>query len=113
MAAGNPPAPPLAAEDFSVPALESDISLEHGPRASTTSTRSTRMAAHSMMKDMTTHGGIARRTFGIILLLTTVFLWTVSNFLASVSVKYNSWYTGTDVEHRLSLRIIHSLSRFS
>jgi solute carrier family 35 protein F5 len=29
--------------------------------------------------------GMARRTLGIILLLLTVFLWTVSNFLASVS----------------------------
>lgn len=29
---------------------------------------------------------IARRTLGIILLLVTVFLWTASNFLASVSV---------------------------
>lgn len=29
-------------------------------------------------------GGIARRTLGICLLLVTVFLWTVSNFLASV-----------------------------
>jgi solute carrier family 35, member F5 len=29
--------------------------------------------------------GVARRTLGIFLLLVTVFLWTVSNFLASVS----------------------------
>jgi solute carrier family 35 protein F5 len=29
--------------------------------------------------------GVARRTLGITLLLVTVFLWTVSNFLASVS----------------------------
>lgn len=29
--------------------------------------------------------GVARRTLGIILLLVTVFLWTASNFLASVS----------------------------
>ena len=28
---------------------------------------------------------IARRTLGIVLLLVTVFLWTASNFLASVS----------------------------
>lgn len=31
-------------------------------------------------------GGVARRTLGILLLLTTVFMWTLSNFLASVSV---------------------------
>lgn len=31
-------------------------------------------------------GGVARRTLGILLLLVTVFLWTASNFLASVSV---------------------------
>lgn len=30
--------------------------------------------------------GVARRTLGIVLLLVTVFLWTLSNFLASVSV---------------------------
>jgi solute carrier family 35, member F5 len=30
-------------------------------------------------------GGVARRTLGIMLLLVTVFLWTASNFLASVS----------------------------
>ncbi|KAG6291807.1 hypothetical protein E4U46_000774 [Claviceps purpurea] len=30
-------------------------------------------------------GGVARRTLGICLLLVTVFLWTLSNFLASVS----------------------------
>lgn len=29
-------------------------------------------------------GGVARRTLGICLLLVTVFLWTSSNFLASV-----------------------------
>ena len=29
--------------------------------------------------------GVGRHTLGIILLLTTVFLWTASNFLASVS----------------------------
>jgi solute carrier family 35, member F5 len=32
-----------------------------------------------------TLGGVARRTLGISLLLLTVFLWTLSNFLASVS----------------------------
>lgn len=31
--------------------------------------------------------GIARRTLGIILLLVTVFLWTLSNFLASVRTR--------------------------
>lgn len=32
--------------------------------------------------------GVARRTLGIVLLLLTVFLWTVSNFLASVGGSY-------------------------
>src|SRR5690349_9209329 len=32
--------------------------------------------------------GVARRTLGIILLLVTVFLWTASNFLASVSLSH-------------------------
>jgi hypothetical protein len=37
-------------------------------------------------------GGIARRTVGIFLLLIVVFLWTASNFLASVcgSLIYSS-----------------------
>jgi len=30
--------------------------------------------------------GVARRTLGIALLLVVVFLWTLSNFLASVSI---------------------------
>jgi solute carrier family 35 protein F5 len=31
-------------------------------------------------------GGVARRTLGIALLLVVVFLWTLSNFMASVSL---------------------------
>ena len=41
---------------------------------------------------------VARRTLGIIMLLTTVLLWTTSNFLASVSQK-----VGAHLEHRLTL----------
>lgn len=33
--------------------------------------------------------GLARRTIGICLLLVVVFLWTISNFLASVSPHHN------------------------
>jgi len=39
--------------------------------------------------------GVARRTLGIALLLLTVFLWTLSNFLASVS------YPGCAVASRM------------
>lgn len=42
--------------------------------------------------------GVARRTLGIVLLLVTVFMWTASNFLASVSYHYHwvscSWQAG-------------------
>lgn len=44
----------------------------------TTGTKSTLRSKFGLM-------GVARRTLGIALLLLTVFLWTVSNFLASVS----------------------------
>ena len=40
--------------------------------------------AQVVMADKKTFRGVTRRTFGILLLLATVFLWTVGNFLTSV-----------------------------
>lgn len=56
-----------------------------GSRLSTSSVMSARELAGITFFGKKIIGGVARRTLGIILLLTTVFLWTVSNFLASVS----------------------------
>jgi solute carrier family 35 protein F5 len=47
-------------------------------RSSTTTTASSLRARFGLL-------GVARRTLGIALLLFTVLMWTVSNFLASVS----------------------------
>jgi solute carrier family 35 protein F5 len=41
---------------------------------------------HKTIREKLGLGGVARRTLGIGLLLIVVFLWTLSNFLASVSV---------------------------
>jgi solute carrier family 35 protein F5 len=74
-----PPAPPAVAEEFEVPTPRQS---EHLDRLSLSSTR-------SVLKPKTFRAGVglenvARRTLGIFLLLVTVFLWTASNFLASV-----------------------------
>jgi solute carrier family 35 protein F5 len=58
--------------------------LERG--MSRTSARTTESSA-SGLKARLGLAGVARRTLGIGLLLITVFLWTLSNFLASVSLR--------------------------
>lgn len=45
----------------------------------------TRSQPHNGFRDKLGLSGIGRRTLGISFLLITVFLWTLSNFLASVS----------------------------
>lgn len=45
---------------------------------------------------------VARRTLGIIMLLTTVLLWTTSNFLASVSQRVPAY-----LEHKLTLLAVY------
>jgi len=52
--------------------------------AMTTDSRAT--TGGSSIRERLGLGGVARRTLGIILLLAVVFLWTLSNFLASVSL---------------------------
>jgi solute carrier family 35, member F5 len=47
--------------------------------------------------------GVARRTLGISLLMVTVTLWTVSNFLASVSSPHDA-FLWKDSAERLSNR---------
>jgi hypothetical protein len=80
MTAQEPPMPPAIAEDFAFPRRRSS---EHHDRPSISSSR-------LALKPRGFRAGVglqnvARRTLGIFLLLATVFLWTSSNFLASVS----------------------------
>lgn len=62
---------------------------------------------------------VARRTLGIILLLITVILWTVSNFLASVSVSARlqrlcrliAFSTSSRITHIQSHTLSHTSTR--
>src|ERR1700684_3088484 len=79
MSAQEPPVPPARSEEFVVPRRRSSA---HHDRPSMSSSR-------SALKPRGFRAGVglqnvARRTLGILLLLVTVFLWTSSNFLASV-----------------------------
>jgi hypothetical protein len=79
MSAQEPLVPPALSEEFAVPRRRSS---EHHDRTSMSSSR-------SALKPRGFRAGVglqnvARRTLGIFLLLVTVFLWTSSNFLASV-----------------------------
>lgn len=55
------------------------------PYALATASDSGRTIGSSGVRAKLGLGGVARRTLGIALLLIVVFLWTLSNFLASVS----------------------------
>ena len=75
----------MAAGQTYAPALDSEATVEHGLLRSSASMRSQGSAQSGLSKeDKNTLGGLGRRTLGILLLLTTVSLWTASNFLASV-----------------------------
>jgi len=79
MAAQEPPVPPTMAHEFT---MAHERLSDNRERVSMTSSRS-----KSSMKGFKVGLGlqnVARRTLGIFLLLVTVFLWTASNFLASV-----------------------------
>ena len=71
-------------EDHSIPLLESesDRSASQNGRRSQSSQR---RPFKGPLLAKASFAGVARHTLGIILLLTTVVLWTASNFLASVS----------------------------
>ena len=80
MSAQQAPLPPMVAEEFA------GRLSEHYERPSMSSSR-------SALKPQGFRAGVglenvARRTLGIFLLLVTVFLWTASNFLASVCFIY-------------------------
>jgi hypothetical protein len=77
MSAQQPPVPPMVAEEFA------GRFSDHHERLSMSSSR-------LALKPQGFRAGVglanvARRSLGIFLLLVRVFLWTASNFLASVS----------------------------
>ena len=70
-------------------ATDPDAPLSRAPSAALTSdsraTNASTASAPRNIREKLGLGGVARRTLGIALLLVVVFLWTLSNFLASVS----------------------------
>ncbi|KAL2141401.1 hypothetical protein VTI28DRAFT_2445 [Corynascus sepedonium] len=64
-------------------AADPEPQLFRSPSAATTSCSRTSTTSGSSIKQKLGLGGVARRTLGITLLLIVVFLWTLSNFLAS------------------------------
>ncbi|KAI9831332.1 MAG: hypothetical protein M1819_005106 [Sarea resinae] len=86
------PIPPSAASDFTVPVLHhphrriSESIRSHWPLS-----RQASRASHHEAHGKSALLGLARRTLGITLLLATVILWTVSNFLASTIFADNTY----------------------
>ena len=77
------PAPPALADEISIPGPWLSSAVEGVPIALE---RFDMRATSLDYLSKKAFKGLARRTLGIVLLLITVFLWTASNFLASVSV---------------------------
>ena len=78
----------VLSEDHSIPLLESepDQSVSQNSKRSQSSSRSQLRPLQMPLLAKASFAGVARHTLGIILLLTTVVLWTASSFLASVSL---------------------------
>ncbi|MCJ1417630.1 hypothetical protein MMC32_003974 [Xylographa parallela] len=91
MSAAAAPVPPAATLESSLQISDGDIRLCDGNRESGISVRSERSPSRSVSVPRKSLGGLARRTLGIVLLLITVLLWTVSNFLASTIFADNSF----------------------
>jgi hypothetical protein len=83
----------MNAQESTVPHTLADaFTLQDDPGSSSTELRCRRSESSSRRPQISKRfaaglglPGMARRTLGILLLLVTVFLWTGSNFLASVS----------------------------
>lgn len=80
MSAQEPPVPPAIADEF-VATL--DMPTDRRQRRSTSSSRAISLKPRGFRAGVGLEN-VARRTLGIFLLSVTVFLWTASNFLASV-----------------------------
>jgi hypothetical protein len=107
MSAQEPAVPAALVEEFVVPPRRSS---EHRDRPSMCSSR-------SALKPRGFRAGVglqnvARRTLGIFLLLVTVFLWTSSNFLASVCRYLPTTWAGADASSTYS-QTIHIRSHTS
>ncbi|MCJ1393185.1 hypothetical protein MMC18_006057 [Xylographa bjoerkii] len=85
------PVPSALTLQPSLPLSDEDIPLSDETRISGTSVRSERSPSRSVSVPRKSLGGLARRTLGIALLLITVLLWTISNFLASTIFADNSF----------------------
>lgn len=97
MSAQEPPVPPAIAESFDL--VDDRLSVHRHERISMSSSLSRSLKPKSGgggFKKSVGLENVARRTLGIILLLATVFLWTSSNFLASVSCSGVKWWDGMD-----------------
>lgn len=77
--------PPVPADDFVLPIPASELRTVIASRNSSDSSESKKPSERRLSDGKTGLRGVWRHTIGIILLLATVFLWTASNFLASVS----------------------------
>lgn len=75
---------PIPTDDFVLPLPSSQSGFAQASRTSADSPRSLRSSGKKSQMSKNFHHGIWRHTIGIVLLLATVFLWTASNFLASV-----------------------------
>ena len=87
MSAQEPVVPLAMGEEFAIPRRRSS---EHRDRGSMASHRASMASSRSALQPRGFRAGVgmqnlSRRLLGLILLLVTVFLWTGSNFLASVS----------------------------
>lgn len=95
-----PPCPPAAgaAADLTILVPCEDRATRPAPRVSSSSWSSSSSAVKKYVQGVTTFGGLARRTLGILLLLVTVVLWTASSFLASVRVEalHSTWNETAD-----------------
>lgn len=82
------PVPPVAAGEFSVCTYGRDSSASEDTPGNSRMTPRSRSLSRSGSLVRKSVGAFARRTLGLGLLLATVFLWTGSNFLASVSLQF-------------------------
>ncbi|MCJ1281586.1 hypothetical protein MMC26_000906 [Xylographa opegraphella] len=91
MSAATVPVPPAPTLEPSLQMSDGDTQVYQENMTPRTSTRSDQGSPRSISVPHKSLGGLARRTLGIVLLLITVLLWTVSNFLASTIFADNSF----------------------
>jgi solute carrier family 35 protein F5 len=85
----EPQIPVPVTEQFTISDELAPSIMGQRPRRSVSSSRAS--GKHAGFRASIGLGSVARRTLGIFLLLVTVFLWTGSNFLASVSISCKAY----------------------